>query len=650
MGTKRYYDLKIAVPFFYGKNKFTITRKSEWSVLDLLFLRKIAELPISMEKLENYSNLKRQIVIQIVLPFVSNNWVEILPVENTYVFSITALGQYISEFDSIPQFSESYFRTRDYVFDPVGSRYYGLLKNNPLKVESYLRIQELMEDGIRIKVMNISNKSYIPNTEEIKKCVAYFDEHVEDVEFINGNISLNETRYILLDTVLDTKKKNIEFNEDYSNFLTVELLNAVKHKFNFLVDQVLEDLENNKEKNIISSADSNINQFILSSKEPLLNFYKIPAENIKTIYGGLDHRQSLLNLIRNSTKYLIIHSTFISERALYNKNLDKWSEITLELKEALKRGVEITILFGKDKPDPDDLAEDEDEKVKNRLVKSLDEIYKIENLFDKFNEECILENITPLQLNDHKKTGSHSKYIITHHSEWGPTVLIGSCNFFYSNFDRFEASVIINSNQIVHDFLKISSILCSAKDFHSNDLYNYFSDLAKETLLRNQEFDNSSRFVNLAIVFKNQHYSLIDKAKVNARKLILITSDKLSNISRKPVFEAIKNNQNAKKTVFFSEKSEIFTHKDELELRKLLKQAEYKIDIQLHTPKTNPRKKNHSKVLAWDKDDIVITSLNWLSSNASPNNAADPYHEIGIYIQADSIAEDFQIAFQDSLK
>lgn len=320
------------------------------------------------------------------------------------------------------------------------------------------------------------------------------------------------------------------------------------------------------------------------------------------------------------------------------------------MKAALKRGVEITILFGKDKPDPDDLAEDEDEKVKNRLVKSLDEIYKIEKLFDKFNEECILENITPLQLNDHKKTGSHSKYIITHHSEWGPTVLIGSCNFFYSNFDRFEASVIINSNQIVHDFLKISSILCSAKDFHSNDLYNYFSDLAKETLLRNKEFDSSSRFVNLAIVFKNQHYSLIDKAKVNARKLILITSDKLSNISRKPVFEAIKNNQNAKKTVFFSEKSEIFTHKDELELRKLLKQAEYKIDIQLHTPKTNPRKKNHSKVLAWDKDDIVITSLNWLSSNASPNNAADPYHEIGIYIQADNIAEDFQIAFQDSLK
>ena len=38
MKYNRYEDLKLAVPFFYGKNKFTITRKSEWSVLDLLFL------------------------------------------------------------------------------------------------------------------------------------------------------------------------------------------------------------------------------------------------------------------------------------------------------------------------------------------------------------------------------------------------------------------------------------------------------------------------------------------------------------------------------------------------------------------------------------------------------------------------------------
>lgn len=650
MKSKRYQDLKLAIPFLYGKNKFTITRKSEWSVLDLLFLRKIAELPVSLETLEDYSNLKRQIVVQIVLPFVSNNWVEIILIENTYVFSITELGKYISQFDNIPQFSETYFRTRDYVFDPVGNRYYGLLKNSPLKVESFLRIQELMKDGIKIKFMNLPVDSCFPNIEEIKKCVAYSSEHVEDLEFTSGNIILNETRYILLDTILDKKKKTIEFNEDYSSIFTVELLNAVKLKFDFLADLVINELANNEEKNIVSNVESNTNQFVLNSKEPLLKFYEIATKNIRTIYGGNDHREIFLDLITKSTKYLIIHSTFISERSLYDKKLVKWTEISLELKNALKRGVEITILFGKDKPDLDDLDEDENEKSQSKLIKSLDEIYKIEKLLDRFNEECIVENITPLQLNDHKKTGSHSKYIITHHSEWGATLLLGSCNFFYSNFDRFEASVIIKDIQVVHDFLKISSILCSAKDFHSNDLHNYFSDLAKDVLLTNQNFDNSTDFANVAIVYKNQHYSLVDKAKVNARKLILITSDKLSNVSRKPIFDSIKNNLNAKKAVFFSEKSEIFTHGDELKLREILKQPEYKIDIQLHTPKTNPRKKNHSKVLVWDENDIVISSLNWLSANASVNNATDPYHEIGIYIQATDIVKNFKNAFQESLK
>lgn len=649
MKSKKHQELKLAIPFFYGKNKFTITRKSQWSVLDLLFLRKISELPVSLETLEDYSNLKRQIVVQIVLPFVSNNWVEIIPIENTYVFSITELGKYISQFDAIPQFSEEYFRTRDYIFDPIGNRYYGLLKNSPLKVESYLRIQELIKDGVKIKVMNLPAKSCFPNIDEVKKCITYSDEHVEDIEFVNGIVTLNETRYVLLDTVLDKKKKTIEFNEDYSNIFTVELLNAVKLKFDFLVDQVIKELNDSEDKNIASNIESNINQFVLDSKAPLLKFYEVANKNIETIYGGNDHRLIFLDLIIKSTKYLIIHSTFISERSLYDKNMNKWTEISLELKNALKRGVEVTILFGKDRPDTDDLDENEDEKRQSKLIKSLEEIYKIEKLLDRFNKECIEENITPLQLNDHKKTGSHSKYIITHHSEWGLTLLLGSCNFFYSNFDRFEASVVIKDPQVVHDFLRISSILCSAKDFHSNDLHNYFSDLAKDISLNNQVFNDSDNISNVAIIYKNQHYSLIDKAKVNARKIIFITSDKLSEVSIKPIFDSIKNNMNAKKIVFFSEKSEIFTHEDELNLRKLLRKPEYKIDIQLHNPKINPRKKNHSKVLVWDEDDIVISSLNWLSANASANNATDPYHEIGIYIQSSGIGRGFIKAFQETL-
>ena len=71
------------------------------------------------------------------------------------------------------------------------------------------------------------------------------------------------------------------------------------------------------------------------------------------------------------------------------------------------------------------------------------------------------------------------------------------------------------------------------------------------------------------------------------------------------------------------------------------------INLQLHNPKNrletgkNP-KKNHSKVLAWDNNNILITRLNWLSSNASKSSSStDINHEIGIYVEKRDIARNF---------
>lgn len=43
----------------------------------------------------------------------------------------------------------------------------------------------------------------------------------------------------------------------------------------------------------------------------------------------------------------------------------------------------------------------------------------------------------------------------------------------------------------------------------------------------------------------------------------------------------------------------------------------------------------HAKVLAWDDDEALITSLNWLSASSH----VDPLREIGIYINDKNITE-----------
>jgi cardiolipin synthase len=43
----------------------------------------------------------------------------------------------------------------------------------------------------------------------------------------------------------------------------------------------------------------------------------------------------------------------------------------------------------------------------------------------------------------------------------------------------------------------------------------------------------------------------------------------------------------------------------------------------------------HGKIVAWDDDDVVVTSLNWASAAVDPDF---PWSDIGIHIQAPGVA------------
>ena len=54
---------------------------------------------------------------------------------------------------------------------------------------------------------------------------------------------------------------------------------------------------------------------------------------------------------------------------------------------------------------------------------------------------------------------------------------------------------------------------------------------------------------------------------------------------------------------------------------------------------------SHAKVLAWDNNDLLITSLNWLSASA-PDNLVEIYHEVGVYVRGWDVAKDFIKVFR----
>ncbi|MDC5040451.1 hypothetical protein OHW26_17420, partial [Acinetobacter baumannii] len=53
----------------------------------------------------------------------------------------------------------------------------------------------------------------------------------------------------------------------------------------------------------------------------------------------------------------------------------------------------------------------------------------------------------------------------------------------------------------------------------------------------------------------------------------------------------------------------------------------------------------HAKILAWDDNDVLISSLNWLSASS----LVDPLREIGIYINDSNIVDKVITAINKTL-
>lgn len=51
----------------------------------------------------------------------------------------------------------------------------------------------------------------------------------------------------------------------------------------------------------------------------------------------------------------------------------------------------------------------------------------------------------------------------------------------------------------------------------------------------------------------------------------------------------------------------------------------------------------HGKFVAWDKDDVVITSLNWASATTDPDF---PWGDIGVHINSSSIANELEVCLE----
>lgn len=614
------FKCTIAFPFKSGWSKFDIKKQSEWSVVDYIFLKEISKRSYNLNDLCEYSNLQKQLVIQILLPLMKMGWVELETVNNDFNFVVTELGKIACEGDKLPNLEDRYERGREFLVD-INNRYYGVNVEGLLP-QSEARVNQLQRDQENFFKFILPDCEVYPNYDEMYKAVANPNEivvsHLGDFHY-----GIKDTKYILFDAHYDRNLKKLFFQQD-------DLINKFSPRIKQIIrdrnyDEIVENKKSNSRHLKKYNFDSNYS-------------YLMDFNSLDIVLGAEAHRENFLKLIRESEGFLIIHSTFIGKWSIIKSGI--YTEYFEEIRKALARNVRVYILWGKDEPDEDD----------ENYEKSKNEIASIEKLLNEFNDYCLKSGIlNVVNFNDFSKTGSHTKFVISKGLN-NYNLLFSSCNFFYTHFERFESSLLITDRKFVKDFLRIAADISSGRDLHSGSIRNDFMRYSTEIFEENNR--EVTQLIKVNLVLKYQHYDYIDLVKRTCKKHLYILSDKFNSVAERPIIDALKKST-AQKFAFYSCRADNFSVSEERRLVNKFSSPPYNVKTRIHDPKkllvdNKKPKKNHAKVLAWDDDHILITSLNWLSSNASKaESQKDIYHEIGIYVEKSNIAFDFLKIFND---
>lgn len=600
---------KVAVPFLVNSYMFKINRKKDWSIIDYLFIKELFKNDLTLEQLSNISNLNKQIVLQIILPMHDIGWIVIKSSNNKFTFSLSETGKKTYTSSSakheLPSIISTYDSVREICVDNLGN-YYNFFKKGVL-LHPYVRYQELKSQyDLELIELPILNDAY-PDYEKMRLVAKTPSEEINTISDIH-NYKFQEKKFLILDLMNIEKGKSILINDKFKDVLEPNLIAEIESITPSGNGKKIQNVQNNYVREALT-------EFSIATTK----------DNVELIYGGENTEKKFIDLIKNSRNYLIIHSTFIGKWCIKKEN-EEYTEIFYEIKESLKRNTSVYIMWGKSSQEED--------------ANSVQEDMLVQKLLTQFNENCLKEGIeSQVNYNNFIRTNSHAKFIVTDTINQGPCIMLGSCNFLYSRFDRFEASVVLYNYEFTQKFLKIVANMASGDSSYNTSAREGIRNLiSTSSHPQNEEkvLAENER-LTVSLILKNQHYQYVDIAKEQATKRIIVTSDLINSIAKRPIYDALAH-ANVKKNIFYSNRSS-YINADEIKNKtKELEQLEYPIKLRAS------QNKNHSKVLAWDNNNILITSLNWLSSNAL--NANEDYHELGMHVQGWDVAKEFFAKFQ----
>lgn len=577
---------RVAVPLFRGKRRFHLLKGRPWSPAEHLMLQAVARQSRTAAELSAASGLPRRVVLEMLIRLMRVGWIEISTSPGGTLFSATPTGVDRAGWQDLPTTQRSQKRWISFFVDRItGTPYRG-------REFQGLPKHKLEERTRGERIIWLEPKPLDLEPREIFTSLTGDDEQITGAEPSNEKLS---EQYALV-TVTGGKIDGLPARSPPS------LSSAIQHA----VAQASSSLSPPSSETHISVAD-----YPLEPNEPTLVDAVFGPEDL--ILGGDAHKVAFLGVIRRAKSRLIIHSTFISEAGL---------EAALPaLKEAAHRSVRIDIFWGQSEGNK---GADQTKELLRKMRAQLD-----------------ADGLGGLLQFHLFSTNSHAKLIVADNISSGEFfAIVGSCNWLSTSFASFDASVRVREPALVADVINVLSKLSCGRGGYWLEIT---TDLARLSIEVGRRKSPVGAKVKSAIVLGADHGYFVRKARDELHSRIFVTSHRLSEVANRAiVLPAIAATENRSGTIvgniFYNVVSGAMTEEETRTLAATALGSAVKIQ-----PVYVPRL--HAKILAWDDNSIVITSLNWLSADSS---ADQPLQEVGIFFSGRRAADQVIAIFENA--
>jgi cardiolipin synthase A/B len=326
------------------------------------------------------------------------------------------------------------------------------------------------------------------------------------------------------------------------------------------------------------------------------------------ILGGAAHEEHITGLLRKARRHVLIHSTFLDQT--------KFERLLPAFRTAASHGCRVDILWGQ-------------ASVEGGIVKSLQEAESIRKRLEETGLAGLIEV--------HRfSTRSHAKVLIADDGEGKTTGTVGSCNWLMSGFESFEA-IRLRDPHVVGDLLYEVAEMARPQDGQLPELTARLAQSARE-LHGRQPLSGGAR---VQILVGAEHDDPVLDARDHAAEQIIVLSHRLG-VTAKPAIvipaAAAARHRNVKVELYYGRPSGPVQQRNVASASWTFREQGVEL-IAVHRPRL------HAKLLLWDDDNAVVTSLNWLSADTSAGN---PRSEIGVSVKSPRVAAFLREEFQHS--